>query len=110
MRHRQARRAGLDATVGKRANVVAGGSAIPTGTVAVTSASPAAQRVGARASAGLRRALDSDRAAADRDPASRADDHRRTAHRDSGPDHRGPDHDEHRASAWTPARTGDAAE
>lgn len=76
---------------------------------------PAAQRVGARASAGLRRAPDPDRAAADRDPASRADDHRRTTHRDSGDpgpghDDRGPNHDGHGASAGTPARTGDAAE
>ncbi|WP_185935089.1 hypothetical protein, partial [Mycolicibacterium hodleri] len=74
---------------------------------------PAAQRVGARASAGLRRAPDSDRAAADRDPAARADDDRRTTHRDSndpGPDDRGPKYDGHGASAWTPARTGDAAE
>ena len=89
VRHRQARRTGLDAPVGKRANVVAGRSASPTGTVADTTPAASAQRVGARASSGLRRTPDSDRAAADRDPAARADDHRRTTHRDSCPDHRG---------------------
>ena len=111
MRHRQARRTGLDATVGKRPNVVAGGSASAAGTVVATTTAASAQRVGARASAGLRRAPDSDRAAADRDPAARADDHRRTTHRDSCPDDRGPaDDDGHGASAGTSAGTGDTAE
>ena len=116
MRHWQARRTGLDATVGKRANVVAGGSASPTGTVADTTTAASAQRVGACASSGLRRAPDSDRAAADRDPAARADDHRRTTHGNSGSADRSPadrgsaDDDWHGTSAGTSPRTGDAAE